>query len=206
MYLPELNGLFVHIPKVAGNSIKQALGIGWEDHKDLTKFRDELGEEVLAAAYKFSFVRNPWDRILSEYNFQRKKSQRKDTVRLWLNKADGSERSFAEWVEHALEHPGEHESREWGGKPSEHVHRMSPQVEWLSIDGEIGVDFVGRLEDLQSGFDEVCKGLGVERKKLKRKNRKLHWHYSRYYDAATRERVGDYYAGDITEFGYSFGE
>jgi hypothetical protein len=204
MYLPELNALFVHIPKVAGNSIKQALGVSWEDHKDLTKYREELGEESLAGLYKFAFVRNPWDRVLSEYNFQRKKSQRKDTVRLWLHKADGSEREFAEWVEHTLENPREHQPRQWGGKPSDRVHRMSPQVDWLSLDGEIGVDFVGRLENLQEGFDQVCAALGVEHKKLKKKNRKLHWHYSRYYDDPTRERVGAYYQRDVEEFGYSF--
>ena len=206
MHLPELNALFVHIPKVAGNSIKQALGIGWEDHKDLTKYRDELGADVIADLYKFAFVRNPWDRIFSEYNFQRKKSERKDTVRLWLHKPDGSERSFAEWVDYALENPREHEPREWGGRPSEGVHRMSPQVDWISVDGEQGVDFVGRLENLQAGFDEVCGALGIERKKLKKKNRKLHWNYTRYYDDATRERVGDYYKADAEAFGYAFGD
>jgi hypothetical protein len=204
MYSSEKNCLFIHIPKVAGNSIMQALGIRWADHKDLKRYREELGAETLESAFKFAFVRNPWDRILSEYNFQKKKSQRQDTVRLYLFKPDGTERSFAEWVRYALEHPFDHPAKEWGGKTSDDIHRLSPPTDWLSLEGEIAVDFVGKLENLQEDFDTVCDRLDEPRVRLKRKNRKSHWHYSRYYDAETRDLVSDYYAKDIEMFGYRF--
>ena len=42
MHLPHYNCLFIHIPKAAGNSIKHAFGIGWEDHKDIEKYRQLL--------------------------------------------------------------------------------------------------------------------------------------------------------------------
>lgn len=204
MYSSEKNCLFIHIPKVAGNSIMQALGIRWEDHQDLALYREQLGAETMEKAFKFAFVRNPWDRILSEYNFQKKKSQRKDTVRLYLYKPDGSVRSFAEWVRYALENPTEHTPKDWGGKTSANIHRMSPPIDWISLDGEIAVDFVGKLENLQTDFDTVCDRLDQPRIKLKRKNRKFHWHYSRYYDQETRDLVADYYARDIDTFGYRF--
>ncbi len=204
MYSTDLNCLFIHIPKVAGNSIMQSLGTDWENHMDLTRYRDHLGPDALASAFKFTFVRNPWDRLLSEYNFQRKKHQRTDTVRLFLYHPDGSLRTFSEWAAYALAHPEDHHPGEWGGKTSEHVHRLSPQVDWISIDGAIGVDFVGRIERLQEDFDEVCDRLGQPRRKLKRKNRKFHWHYSRYYDDETRELVTQYYRRDIEAFGYRF--
>ena len=204
MYLPDLRCLFVHIPKTAGNSIMQAFGIGWENHMDLARYREQLGADVLADCFKFAIVRNPWDRILSEYNFQRKKKQRADTVRLYLHRPDGTERTFAEWVDHALSHPHDHPPKEWGGKTSPEIHRMSPQVDWISLDGKNGVDFVGRMESLQADFDAVCHRLGVPQKRLKRRNWKLHWHYSRYYDTATRDRVGKYYEKDIEAFGYGF--
>ena len=204
MHSPNIRCLFIHIPKVAGNSIKQSLGTNWESHMDLARYRDDLGADALEKLFKFTFVRNPWERILSEYNFQRKKSQRTDTVRLFLNKDDGSERSFSEWVEYTLKNPEDHHPKQWGGKTSDHIHRMSPQVDWISLDGEIGVDFVGRLENLQEDFYTVCDKLELPRKKLKRKNSKFHWHYSRYFDDATRDLVADFYRRDIDAFGYRF--
>ncbi|MCB1062309.1 MAG: sulfotransferase family 2 domain-containing protein [Verrucomicrobiae bacterium] len=204
MYSSDLNCLFIHIPKAAGNSIMQSLGTNWENHKDLARYRDELGDETISKLVKFTFVRNPWDRLLSEYNFQRKKHQRADTVRLFLNAPDGSVRTFSEWVEYAFEHPEDHHPKEWGGKTSEDIHRLSPQIDWISLDGEIGVDFVGRIENLQSDFDEVCDRLNHPRQRLRRKNRKFHWHYSRYYNDRTRDLVTDYYRRDIEAFGYRF--
>jgi chondroitin 4-sulfotransferase 11 len=206
MYLPELGCLFVHIPKTAGNSIMRAFGIGWENHMDLSRYRETLGPEILAGCFKFAIVRNPWDRILSEYNFQRKKKQRADTVRLFLTKPDGTTRTFREWVEHALAHPEEHQPKQWGGKTSPFIHRLSPQIDWVTLDDSIGVDFVGRMESLQKDIDTVCQRLDLPRKRLSRVNWKLHWHYSRYYDDTTRKLVGDYYERDIDSFGYRFGK
>lgn len=206
MYLADPACLFIHIPKTAGNSIMQAFGVGWEDHMDLARYREKLGPEALDAAFTFTIVRNPWDRILSEYNFQVKKKQRPDTVRLFLARPDGRDRSFAEWVDYALGHPGDHHPKEWGGKTSPGIHRLSPQVDWISLDGRIAVDFVGRMESLQQDFETVRRRLGLPVKRLPRRNWKLHWHYSRYYDEATRRRVEAYYEKDIAAFGYTFGK
>jgi len=204
MYSPNIRCLFIHLPKVAGNSIMRALGTNWEDHKDLARYHQELGEQTLQDLFCFTFVRNPWERILSEYNFQRKKSQRPDTVRLYLYKKDGSVRTFSEWVDYALSHPEQHCEKSWGGKVSQDIHRMSPQVNWISLNGDVRVNFAGRYERLQDDFDTVCDHLRVPRRKLGRKNGKFHWHYSHYFDRATRDRVANYYQADIETFGYQF--
>ena len=34
--------IFVHLPKIAGNSINRVFGVGWEDHKDLARYFAEL--------------------------------------------------------------------------------------------------------------------------------------------------------------------
>jgi len=206
MFLSELNCLFVHIPKVAGNSVMRALGHEqWENHRDLACYFEFLGREVVEGAFKFAVVRNPWDRLLSEYNFQLRKGQRKDTVRLFLHRADGSVRPFGEWVRHAFEHPEEHQPREWGGTVSPWIHRLSPQVEWISEGGKVGVDLVARMESLPADFRTICERLGVGRKRLGKRNGKFHWHYRHYYNQETRGLVGRYYQSDIEEFSYSFG-
>src|SRR5881296_4576877 len=85
--------LFVHIPKTAGNSIQSALRDYSEDqlvalrkeqdgierfglrnpnynikkHSTLAEYRDALGNEQFRSLYKFTCVRNPWDRMVSYY-------------------------------------------------------------------------------------------------------------------------------------------
>ena len=195
--------IFVHIPKTAGNSVNRVFGIGWQDHKDLQRYRDELPAEDFARYFKFAIVRNPWDRLFSDYNYQLKKSREKDS-KLFLFTPNGSKRNFAEWVEVALAAPDFYEPQRWGGAVSSHIHRWSPQADWISVDGRPAVDFIAHLERLSDDFPVICERLGVPPVRLPHRNRRLHLHYSHYYDAATRSIVAAYYARDIELFGYEF--
>ena len=191
--------IFVHIPKTAGNSVNRVFGVSWQNHKDLARYAREC--DNFDAFFKFAIVRNPWDRLLSDYNYQKKKS-RKNKLHLFTQ--SGEVRSFKEWVRSALSDPFRYPASAWGGEVSDGVHRWSPQVDWISIDGRIAVDEVIKIERLNEDFARVWERLEHAPVRLPRRNSRFHWHYSHYYDEATRDLVAQYYAEDIRRFDYSF--
>jgi chondroitin 4-sulfotransferase 11 len=195
--------VFVHIPKTAGKSILRFFGMDWQKHEDLSRYAQELEPQVFASYFKFAIVRNPWDRILSDYNFQKKKKS-PPAQKLFAVDERGRTRSFGQWVETALLNPFHYEANQWDAKVSPGIHRWSPQLDWISLNGKIAADCVLRMESLQKDFAEVLRKLGMPSGELPCRNWKFHVHYSHYYDEVTRKLVGDYYAKDIEAFGYRF--
>ena len=217
--------LFVHIPKVAGQSVEQffmnRLGLDWDadrdevllgDNEDRTRGTQKLAhlsaseyvddgfisKDEYERLFKFSFVRDPFQRLVSEYRY-----------RNYFH-----HRSFRDFVLNKLPQPG------WDDK----YRHVMPQYEMLhDKEGRLLVDFVGRFESLQNDFDKVCKELGIEdsalphrnpsnkkSRNLKRRARNFLFRngegnkksYREFYDEETLEAVSRYYRKDIETFGY----
>ncbi|WP_293882184.1 sulfotransferase family 2 domain-containing protein [Sphingomonas sp.] len=64
--------IFVHIPKTAGTSILAALGAEpvFDTHAPARAYARAY-PEFYRRAYKFAFVRNPWDRFASSFHFMK---------------------------------------------------------------------------------------------------------------------------------------
>lgn len=197
--------IYIHIPKTAGKSITNAMGCGWAGHKDVAQYALELNPAIFQNYFKFSIVRNPWDRLVSEYNFQRNKDRpKRDKLHIYDER--GAKRGFAEWVRVSFADPHRYRGEDWAGDTSPNIHRWSPQIDWISIDGRIAVDFVARMENINQDFAEIRKKIGLAPRDVPHTNAKWHWHYSHYYDSATRDLVTEYYARDIEAFNYRYEE
>ncbi len=220
----------MHIPKVAGQSIEHVFldlhGLTWETREPLLlRLNDDpaigpprlahlkaseyvscghIPQESFDTYYKFAFVRNPWSRLISFYKY--------------LGYADYL--TFSEFIH------GEFMEKEWG----ENQWFVGPQYDYIFDEqGNQLVDYVGKLEDLQKGFDNVCAHLNIADSKLPFVNRdnsgkgnirmlkdivkrvspfhtyiKRHSHYSQYYDDETRKIVAELYVKDIESFDYKF--
>ena len=194
----------IHIPKTAGKRVQKCFGLdSWQKHKDLCRYARELGPRVFASYYKFTMVRNPWERLLSDYNFQQKKDAPAGQ-KLFTRDERGRRRRFHEWVEAVLSDPWRYGPDQWGAEVSADIHRWSPQLDWISLEGKVAVDRVLRLENLPEDFTALCRRLGLPSRELPCCNWKFHWHYSHHYDGATQRWVEQYYEKDIETFRYRF--
>src|SRR6266513_2661196 len=194
--------LFVHIPKTAGNSIQSTLRDYSEDqlvalrreqdgierfalrnpnynikkHSTLAEYYNALGREQFRNLYKFTCVRNPWDRMVSYYFTPTQTLETWDpkkfrkiifkvvSVADYLRLVNGEEVPFA------------------------------------------NADYIMRFENLADDFRTVCTTLGISPLSLPQYNRSNRDHYSKYYDDELREFVRTRFASEIEWFNYTFEE
>ena len=65
--------IFIHIPKTAGISVTQALFGNYADgHTTIKNYKKKFLPQTVEKYFKFTFVRNPYDRLYSAYNFLKK--------------------------------------------------------------------------------------------------------------------------------------
>ena len=178
--------VFIHINKTAGSSIEQALNLPFE-HKTAAEKLAELGAYRWRRAFRFSFVRNPWDKVVSHFHYRTKTNQ--------TMMGDGHI-SFREWVLRAY---GERDPLYY-----DQPKMFMPQVDWLrDASGAIIVDYIGRYERLNSDFAAVCKRIGVDRS-LPRLKSSSHAGYRDYYDEQSRACIARHFCEDIDGFDYVF--
>ena len=179
--------VFAHVPKCGGIAVRAALEpfadgqsavLRATTHETLPAFIARKPE--LSSYYKFAFVRNPWERLVSFYAYARRHLTRtlpglQDVSFIqMLRLVDGG----AAWLQD--------------------LFVMRPQSDYVG-----GADFVGRFERLAQDFARVCARLGF-RAALSRRNASEHGAYAPYYDDWSRAFVAHRYALDIDEFGYVF--
>jgi hypothetical protein len=190
--------IFLHFHKTAGTSIESVIGGG--DALNIGKHRRQKHLNAEDAYklyysdwndyYKFSFMRNPYDLMVSYYNFRMRMINgdfgRKE--RYMANKYRKS--TFKTWI-----------CSNMLGDP-----RLTTQYDFLSVNGNLATDFIGKYENLQEDFNIICDKIGIPKQELPHKNKSKHKHYTEYYDDETKSIVAKKYAKDIEYFGYKFGE
>lgn len=178
--------VFIHINKTAGSSIEEALWLRFE-HKTALEKRRELGRLRWNNAFRFCFVRNPWDRVLSHYLFRVKTNQ--------TGLGDGH-MGFTDWVLAAY--------RDRNPAYWDQPKMFQAQWDWISDEsGACMVDFIGRFERLHEDFASICEKLRSDATLPHRKSTS-HRAYQEYYDDASRSVVADRFAVDLERFGYTF--
>ena len=164
--------------------------------------------------FKFTFVRNPWDRCVSRYFYLQ---QRKTIIH---NNYLKDNSTFAEFAKSKGPPYGPDDERNFYVGATKQMKGRSPnlatlftqkhpwdnQLDWISDEnGVVLTDYIGRVENLQEDFNTVCDKIGIPREELPHRNKSEHKHYTEYYDEESKQIVAEKYAKDIEYFGYEFG-
>ena len=205
--------IFVEIPKTGSTSIRAIIGHPPKSHLNICqikynmmhywthyggkknkilaslylllseKKRNELGRKQFDSYFKFGFVRNPWDRVVSLY-LRKEGLQMRDKMTF---------DEFVSWIQY---------SSSTCIHPVPHVN----QLDWL-VDphGNVLVDFIGKFETLQDNWMVIAKKLGIKQHLPHKNKNPRKKYYTEYYSRKTRTIIEDKFRRDIEFFGYKFG-
>ena len=186
-YIPHLN--LVEIKTLVENSWTQFGGrtnrIRAALYQLLPRERKiDIGRRQFESYFKFGFVRNPWDRVVSLY-------ERSEPIQM---KDKMSFDEFVEWIQ-------------FSSATCIHSSPHRYQLDWfLDGSGNMLADFIGRFECLERDWAVVADKLGITEKTLPhaRENPRAR-PYTEYYTARTRDLIAQKFEIDIEHFGYDFG-
>ena len=198
--------IFVHVPRCGGTSIEKAI---WGQHQTeehlrhgfisryenkyqtgglqhllAWQIRAETGEPVFNDYFKFTVVRNPWDKLVSQYHFMAKREDLRQFIGM---NADDDFTAYLELIQKKLH-------VQW-----EHQHKFI-----FDENGKSMVDFVGRYEQYDRVAAWLLNRFGIRRGKLTHRNKSQRRPHHEYYNDDSRERVAQMYAKDIELFQYTF--
>ncbi len=159
---------------------KRAYGLSSSVHPPAVDIRDAFPLEW-SSYFRFCFVRNPYERVVSDY--------------LYLSRKLADPPSFSRYLQNLAE-------------TGRDLHGRTKHDNWpmYTIENHLAVDFVGRYENLATDFQEVGRLIGLPDLALtaseKRRTYRKPWRD--YYGPGDVDRVGTLYQKEIEAFGYRF--
>jgi hypothetical protein len=204
--------IFIHIPKTAGSSVNLSISdgekfdwktpnyqylYGWCPKRKLhlqhaTAFQ-LLDTELITQTqwneyYKFSFVRNPWDRAYSDYN--------------WIMKDSSIEGSFEDYILKKgpfTEIFNNKDKKEYRGD------HLLKQTDFFNLQGDYTLDFMGRFESFNADFKKIKRALKIKQNEnFHEKKSTKQTSYRDFYNTEFKKLVEANYNRDIKELNYNF--
>jgi hypothetical protein len=194
-YLPHNDTyrcIFIHIPKAAGISIEAALFSEKVGHKKILWYALH-DYQRFTSYFKFTFVRNPFARVVSAFFFLKK---------------GGRNRFDAHWAEQHLSAFNRLDEFVYALQDKSFAmsilawQHFSPQYPYVTDPyGRILVDFIGKVETIDTDFRYVCSQLNV-RTALPHHNRSHHNDFRTYFNDRMTEIIHQLYKTDFLLFDY----
>jgi len=196
--VPELNLCFVPTPKVANRSMKMAIAshIGMQWQGDIHHAPWQFTALALMRDndyFRFGFVRNPLDRLLSCYAQKIVYYERELGMQplLWrYGNTFNKDMSFTEFVVAVSRIPDRVSDIHFRSQHRFFYHRKN-----------LMVDFIGHFEQIEQDWNYLREEYGLP--ELPHQNRSQHVDYREAYTPELTAIAARRYAKDIKLFGYS---
>lgn len=199
--------IFVHIRKAAGSSIRDTLAplslnvpknlksklksralkieknynkFSFKEHSPITQAKNIMPSELFDSYFKFAFVRNPFTRLVSEYEFIRRRldhGRYKKVIKM----------NFNEYIEYQAKRFDAHQFNMLADKA-----------------GNLQMDFIGRFENLYQDWTFVIEKLNITNAELSHRKKAATVKYQDYYDAVNIQLVEEFWKQDLKSFGYQY--
>ena len=197
--------IFVHIRKAAGSSIRDTLEplslvkptdnwskiksrflrtekdykkYAFRQHDSITVAKRLMPPELFESYFKFAFVRNPWDRLVSEYEFIRRRPDHGRHAKVM-------KMGFEKYIVYQSKRFDAHQ-----------INMLADK------NGNVLMDFIGKFENLHDDWNRVTDKLGIENKELTHRKKAGIKDYNSYYTDESRALVSELWKRDIEAFGY----
>lgn len=201
--------IFIHVPKTGGTSVEKTLApiLGKDDslvtidssfrmtvdprypkltkHSQLLDIKSAVSADIWRSYFKFAFVRNPWDLMVSWYAFRQRdglQNQEHPDHKLFTGGV-----SFPKFLQSA--------KRLLSECQTDYIFDKSNAQ---------ALNFVGKFENITHDFRHVCQAIGLESIELPTLNASRHAHYSAYYNENTSKIVEEAFKKTIKHFNYKF--
>ena len=159
------------------------------DTMSAVEIKDNISLECWKKYFKFSVIRNPWDRMISAWHWQ----SRNISPDIWPD------------ISHELL-PYANPLDRFLNTESLKPISISKQLE---VDGKLCTDYLIKYENLNQDYKKVCDTLKIKPTELpmaKGGFRKKSIPYWEFYNDKTKKIIDIKYKDDIENFGYKFGE
>ncbi len=169
--------------------VHQSMNAGeFHQHDTALTIKNRVPAEIWNNYFKFSIARNPWERVVSSFDWHsRRNPELVPRKRLF----------------HKLGFPF-NELRETRKIFSRYVKGYKKTNDnFYIIDDQLCVDYTIRFENLEENLKEICRMIGLPEITLPRLKSgfRKRFHYTEYYDDESREIVAERHKNDIRLFG-----
>lgn len=185
--------LFLHLPKTGGTSINKFFNDKFDNNKRdfghpyLSEYKCNNFDDY----FKFTIVRNPYDRLVSAFFYMKEYSKFQSDINFrkkWKLEHDTFESFVIEKLPIIV------------GNKNTRPRHFKPQVEF----GTAGLDYIGSFVTMQDDMNFICDEIGIDRQDLPHVNSSNHKRYDEYYNEELLNIVKTLYLEDFNNYEHLF--
>ncbi len=182
-HIPDLDKLHGHVPVENSKKVNNPLSLGgnygyYLQHLSINEIKGIIPDHIYIDKNIFTCIRNPWDRIVSEY--------------IWAY----SFLKFDDFINKVFDVVSNRIMLD-----TENVH-FRPQNEFLNSE----LNYICRFEEFKNDLGNLIKSLSlnINVDKIPHEKKSIRNHYSQYYSNKSIALIEEIYAKDIEIYGYSY--